>query len=52
VPIPLQPHGRAELVVDERQGDAAGHRLARALADEAVKAYLADSRADRGVAQS
>jgi len=51
VPIPLKPHGRAELVVDERQATQQGIDWLEPLADEAVKAYLADSRADRGVAQ-
>jgi hypothetical protein len=51
VPIPLKPHGRAELVVDERQATQQGMDWLQPLADEAVKAYLTDSRADRGVAQ-
>ncbi|MES1183924.1 MAG: DUF4139 domain-containing protein [Myxococcales bacterium] len=51
VPIPLKPHGRAELVVDERQATQQGMDWLQPLADEAVKAYLADPRADRGVAQ-
>lgn len=51
VPIPLKPHGRAELVVDERQAAQQGIDWLHPLADEAVKAYLADPRADRGVAQ-
>jgi hypothetical protein len=51
VPIPLKPHGRAELVVDERQAMQQAMDWLHPLADEAVKAYLADSRADRGVAQ-
>jgi len=51
VPIPLKPHGRAELVVDERQATQQSLDWLHPLADEAVKAYLADPRADRGVAQ-
>jgi hypothetical protein len=51
VPIPLKPHGRAELVVDERQATQQGIDWLQPLADEAVKTYLADARADRGVAQ-
>jgi hypothetical protein len=51
VPIPLKPRGRAELVVDERQAVQQGLDWLHPLADEAVKAYLADARADRGVAQ-
>lgn len=51
VPIPLKPRGRAELVVDERQAVQQGLDWLHPLADEAVKAYLSDSRADRGVAQ-
>jgi hypothetical protein len=51
VPIPLKPRGRAELVVDERQAVQQGLDWLHPLADEAVKAYLSDARADRGVAQ-
>jgi hypothetical protein len=51
VPIPLKPRGRAELVVDERQAVQQGLDWLHPLADEAVKAYLADARAERGVAQ-
>jgi hypothetical protein len=51
VPIPLKPHGRAELVVDERQATQQGIDWLQPLADEAVKAYLGDARADRAVAQ-
>jgi hypothetical protein len=51
VPIPLKPRGRAELVVDERQATQQGIDWLQPLADEAVKAYLGDARADRGVAQ-
>jgi hypothetical protein len=51
VPIPLKPRGRAELVVDERQATQQSMDWLQPLADEAVKAYLADPRADRGIAQ-
>jgi len=51
VPIPLKPHGRAELVVDERQATQQGMDWLQPLADEAVKAYLADPRADRTLSQ-
>jgi hypothetical protein len=51
VPIPLKPRGRAELVVDERQAVQQGMDWLHPLADEAVKGYLSDPRADRGVAQ-
>ncbi|HVY27118.1 MAG TPA: DUF4139 domain-containing protein [Polyangiaceae bacterium] len=51
VPVPLKPRVRLELVVDERQATQQGIDWLHPLADEAVKAYLADSRADRGVAQ-
>jgi hypothetical protein len=51
VPIPLKPRGRAELVVDERQSVQQGIDWLQPLADDAVKDYLADPRADRGVAQ-
>ncbi|HKY41275.1 MAG TPA: DUF4139 domain-containing protein [Polyangiaceae bacterium] len=51
VPIPLKPRGRAELVVDERQAVQQSMDWLHPLADEAVKGYLSDPRADRGVAQ-
>jgi hypothetical protein len=51
VPIPLKPRGRAELVVDERQAVQQSLDWLSPLADEAVKAYLTDARADRGVVQ-
>ena len=51
VPIPLKARGRAELVVDERQAIQQSMDWLHPLADEAVKAYLSDPRADRGVAQ-
>jgi hypothetical protein len=51
VPIPLKPRGRAELVVDERLAGQHSMDWLHPLADEAVKGYLADPRADKGVAQ-
>jgi hypothetical protein len=51
VPIPLKPRGRAELVVDERQAVQQGLDWLHPLADDAVKAYLSDARADRRLAQ-
>jgi hypothetical protein len=51
VPIPLKPNGRVELVVDERQAMQQGMDWLQPLADEAVKAYLHDPRADRALAQ-
>jgi hypothetical protein len=51
VPIPLKPRGRAELVVDERQATQHGIDWLDPLADEAVKAYLSDPRADRAFAE-
>jgi hypothetical protein len=51
VPVPLKPHGRLELVVDERQAVQQALDWLHPLADEAVKAYLADARANPGVVQ-
>jgi hypothetical protein len=51
VPIPLKPRGRAELVIDERQAVQQSVDFLHPLADEAVKAYLADPRADRVLAK-
>jgi hypothetical protein len=51
VPVPLKPHGRVELVVDERQAVQQSLDWLQPLADDAVKGYLADPRADRGLAQ-
>ncbi len=51
VPIPLRARGRAELVVDERQPQQQSLDWLHPLADEAIKRYLADPRADKGVAQ-
>jgi len=51
VPIPLRARGRAELVVDERQPMQQAIDWLHPLADDAVKLYLSDARADKGVAQ-
>jgi hypothetical protein len=51
VPVPLKPQARLELVVDERQAMQLGMDWLAPLADEAVKAYLSDPRADRALAQ-
>jgi len=51
VPIPLKPRGRAELVVDERQATQHGIDWLDPLADEAIKGYLADGRADSAFAE-
>jgi hypothetical protein len=47
VPISINPNGRAELVVDERLAQQRSIGWLEPLADDAVKAYLADSRSDR-----
>jgi chromosome segregation ATPase len=49
--VPIKPHGRVELVVDERRANQQGLDWLQPLADEAVKAYLSDPRADKGIAQ-
>lgn len=51
VPVPLKPHGQLELVVDERQAVQQALDWLHPLADEAVKGYVADPRANQGVAQ-
>ncbi|MGE5789156.1 MAG: hypothetical protein ACM3ZE_31495, partial [Myxococcales bacterium] len=50
VPIPIAANGRGELVVDERYAEQQVTGWLSPLADEAVKAYLADSRADKTAA--
>lgn len=47
VPISMSPNGKAELVVDERLAQHRPVGWLDQLADEAVKAYLADSRSDQ-----
>ncbi len=50
VPIQIDAHKTAELVVDERQTTRRFEDWFSTVADNAVKAYLADSRADKKVA--
>lgn len=50
VPITVQAAARAELTVEERQPLQQRTDWLSPVADEAVKAYLADPRADRGLA--
>ncbi len=50
VPIQIQASGRAELTVDERQPSQETVDWLSPLADEAVRGYLADTRADRATA--
>lgn len=49
VPVPLKPRAKVELVVDERQATQQAVDWLHPLAEEAIKAYLADARADRGL---
>ncbi|HYQ41785.1 MAG TPA: hypothetical protein VER11_07450 [Polyangiaceae bacterium] len=49
VPIVVQAAARAELTVEERQPTQARTDWLSPVADEAVKAYLADARADRAL---
>lgn len=51
VPIQVRPHARAELVVDERYPSQQSVDWLSPLAEEAVKAYVSDPRADRVAAQ-
>ncbi|MEZ4226320.1 MAG: DUF4139 domain-containing protein [Polyangiaceae bacterium] len=51
VPVTVKAYGKLELTVDERRAAQQGTNWLSNLADEAVKAYLADSRADRGIQQ-
>ncbi|MGD0524396.1 MAG: DUF4139 domain-containing protein [Polyangiaceae bacterium] len=51
VPTELAAHGKEELVVDERSAEPEYADWFGIAADRAVKAYLADSRADARVAQ-
>ena len=50
IPIQIQAAGRAELTVEERQPSQESTDWLSPLADEAVKAYLADARADHAIA--
>jgi hypothetical protein len=49
VPIQVQAAGKAELTVEERQPTQENTSWLSDVADEAVKAYLADPRADRAL---
>jgi hypothetical protein len=49
VPIQVQAAGRAELTVEERQPTQETTNWLSPIADEAVRAYLADARADRAL---
>jgi hypothetical protein len=51
VPLKVRAHGRAELTVDERRGHSSRVDWLSALAEKAVRAYLADTRSDAKVAQ-
>jgi hypothetical protein len=48
LPISTAPNGKSELVVDERVAQQRATGWLEPVADEAVKAYLADSRSDPG----
>ncbi len=50
VPIQIDPAGKAELTVEERQPTEESTDWLSPLADDAVKAYLADARADKATA--
>ena len=50
VPISVQAAARAELTVEERQPSVQTADWLSPLADDAVRAYIADARADHGVA--
>lgn len=49
VPMSVRPFGKSELTVDERRAQQQMVSWLSPLADEAVKAFLADSRANPGV---
>jgi hypothetical protein len=51
IPISVRGHGRAELTVDERRGYQQQVPWLSPLADEAVNAYLADSRSNQKIQQ-
>jgi hypothetical protein len=50
IPIQIQAAGKAELTVEERQPTQERSDWLSPLADDAVKAYLADARADHAIA--
>lgn len=49
VPVPLKPHGKVELTVDERRAHQQLSDWLSPFADDAVKGYLADKRANPDV---
>jgi hypothetical protein len=51
VPATLPPHGNLDLLVDERSAERLGADWFGALADNAIKAYVADPKSDQGVVQ-
>ena len=51
VPVTLPPRGKSELLVDERHANQQSIDWLHPLADDAVKAYLADTRAHPGASQ-
>ncbi len=51
VPVDVRPNARAELTVDERQSSVQSVDWLSPLADDAVRAYLADSRANASIAR-
>jgi hypothetical protein len=51
VPASVGPHATVTLIVDERQQSISGVDWLSPLADDAVKAYLGDGRADKAVAE-
>jgi hypothetical protein len=51
VPVDLRPRAKTELVVDERRGSTRAVDWLEPIADEAVKSYVADTRANPDVAR-
>src|SRR5450432_934367 len=51
VPVSIPAHATADLVVDERATERQSTDWFGAVADAAIKAYLADPRSDRGLVQ-
>jgi hypothetical protein len=51
LPVAVKPFGKVELTVDERQASEQSASWLSDLADDAVKAYLADSRANSKIQQ-
>ncbi|HTA90387.1 MAG TPA: hypothetical protein VK745_12445 [Polyangiaceae bacterium] len=52
IPIQIPAAGKAELTVEERQPTEQGTDWLSPLADDAVKAYVTDARADRAIASA